>query len=64
MKTITIKDNETGEQFVITTNAYVLAHLVSGTDIKVQGQLSPDALGPFIKKYGASIFMNAFNKMT
>ena len=61
MKTITIKDSETGEQIIIATNAYVIAYLVSGTDIKVHGQLSPDALGPFIKRYGASIFASAFS---
>ena len=58
MKTITIKDSETQEQIIITTNAYVLAHLVSGTDIKVQGQLSPEALTPFIMKYVAAKFNN------
>lgn len=62
MKTITILDNDTRESLVITTDAYVLAHIISGTIVKVEGQLSPDALMPFIKKYGIGIFMSALGK--
>ena len=59
MKTITILDNDTRESLIITTDAYMLAHLVKG-EVKIQGQISPDALGPLLKRYGAQIFSNMF----
>ena len=62
MKTITIKDNETGEQLIITADTYFIAYNSGDTNFKTQGHVQSDFIYQLIRKYGAKEILKIINK--